>query len=107
MRIADFTHLVMPFVLTNFQKRKETMKYCHFFCTNRLSEIKRKKKQQKTNVSLGMIYGNSSKLVPCFWPIFADFQDELFFLLQAVISQPSINQVKHFMDQNLSWLIVN
>ena len=26
---------------------------------------KKNEKQQKTNVSLGMIYGNSSKLIPC------------------------------------------
>ena len=41
------------------------MKYCHFFCTNRLEWNKTWKKQQETNLSLGMIHGNSSKLIPC------------------------------------------
>ena len=29
------------------------------------------------------------------------------FLIQTLISQPNMNQIKPFVDQNLSWLIVN
>ena len=29
------------------------------------------------------------------------------FSVQTLISQPSINQIKRSMDQNLSWLIIN
>ena len=46
--------------------------YVHYMSTD-LSE-----KQQKTNASLCMVHGNSSKLVPCLWPIFAGFQNEFF-----------------------------
>ena len=52
-----------------------------------------------------MIHGISSKLIPCFWPISTDSQNEV--LVQTLISRPNINQIKRFMDQNLGWLIVN
>ena len=58
------------------------MKYCNLFCTIRLESNKNLKEQQKLNVSLVMIRGNSSTLTPCFcfWPIFTDFQNEVFSL---------------------------
>ena len=40
--------------------------------------------------------------LPCFCPIF-----KTRFLVQTLISQPNINQIKRFVDQNLSWLMVN
>ena len=45
------------------------------------------------------------KLIPCLWSTFNDFQNEAF--VQTLISQPNISQINNFMDQNLSWLIIN
>ena len=45
------------------------------------------------------------KLILCFWPIFPFFKTRL--LVQSLISLPNIKQIKRFMDQNLSWVIVN
>ena len=43
------------------------------------------------------------KLVPCFWSIFTNFQNEA--SGQILILQANINQTnKRFIDQNLSWL---
>ena len=47
----------------------------------------------------------ASKLIPSFWPIFTDVRMKFF--VQTLISQPNIDQIKRFMDQNLRWLIVN
>ena len=33
---------------------------------------------RKANVSFGIMHGNSSKLMPCFWPLFSDFQNQVF-----------------------------
>ena len=41
------------------------------------TEVKLKKKQ-KTNVNIAMIHDNSSKLIPCFWPILTNFENEVF-----------------------------
>ena len=43
------------------------------------------------------------------YPVFGLFLQifEMRFLLQTVISQPNMNEITCFMDQNLSWLIAN
>ena len=43
-------------------------------------ERKLERNIRKANVSVGMIHGNSSKLIPYFWSIFADFQNQAFSL---------------------------
>ena len=51
----------------------------------------------KSNVSLGMIQGNSSKLIKsCFWPILQIFKTK--FLVKTLISQRNMDLVKRFMD---------
>ena len=40
MHIAAFTHFVMYFSLTNYQKCLQTMKNCHFVCTKRFESNK-------------------------------------------------------------------
>ena len=47
----------------------------------------------------------AAKLMPCFWSIITDLQNEV--TVQTLIFPPNINQIKRFMNQNLSWLIVN
>ena len=42
-----------------------------------MNEIELERNSRKANVSLSMIHHNASELIPCFWPIFADFQNEI------------------------------
>ena len=45
------------------------------------------------------------KLISCFGRFSQILKTK--FLVETLISQPNLNQISHFMDQNLSWLIVN
>ena len=65
----------MPFSLTDCQNCKKTMKNCNF--PTDLNEIKPEVNSKKVHVSSGMIHRNSSKLMPCFWLIFAVFQNQI------------------------------
>ena len=42
-----------------------------------LNEPKLERNSRKANVSLGMIHDKSPELIPCFWRIFADFQNQV------------------------------
>ena len=70
-----------------------------------MSQGKRHHKVCKSSNMHSWLYPACTKIDTCFWPIFTDLQNK--FLVQSLISKPNINQIKHFRDQNLSWLIVN
>ena len=78
MHFAAFTHLAMLFSLTDYKNARKLWSIVISFVPTDLNEIKLERHSRKANVSFGMIHGNSSKLIPCFWPIFADFQNQLF-----------------------------
>ena len=78
----------------------ETMQYIVIsLVPTDLNEIKLDTNSRKANVSLGMTHGNSSKLIPCFGPVFTDFQTK--FLGQTLISHRNMNLIENFVDQNL------
>ena len=54
------------------------MKTRAFIFKTGLTEIKLEKKEENKCISLGMIHGNSLKLIPYFWSIFADVQNQVF-----------------------------
>ena len=50
-----------------------------FLLHHDLNEIKHERNSRKANASLiGMLHGKSLKLIACFWPTFADFQNQVF-----------------------------
>ena len=76
------------------------MKNYHFFVPTDLNEMKFERNSRKANVSLGMIHGNSSKLIPRFGRFSQIFGTK--FLVQTLISWRNINLCERLMYQNLS-----
>ena len=52
-----------------------------------------------------LVLSSFIQLAPTSIPVFTDFQTRS--VVQTLISQPNVNQIKHFVDQNLRWLTVN
>ena len=74
-----FTHFIMPFSVTIVVKNSRKLgRVAISFVPTGLNEMKLERNSRKANVSLGRTHSNSSKLIPCFWPIFADFQNQVF-----------------------------
>ena len=100
MHIATFKHFVKTLSLTDCQNCKRTMKYCNFFCPNRLNEIKLEGNRRKVYVSLGMTthhdHQNGYLVFGQFLQIF-----KTKFSVQTLISQRIMNLIESFTDQNL------
>ena len=53
------------------------------------NHLKLEQNSREANVSLGMKHGSSSKLIPWFWAIFADFQNQVLFQTMSAKYEPS------------------
>ena len=62
-----------------------------------------KPKHTLSTMSFLAVSSFALKLMPCFRRFSKIFTTN--FLVQTLISQPNVNQIKRFMDQNLSWLV--
>ena len=54
----------MEFGKGQLSKTLETITYCHFLLPTDLNDIKVERNGRKANVTLGMVHGNSLKLIP-------------------------------------------
>ena len=96
-----FLPLLLSFILFKSVGTKQMIVLLHFLTI--IAKEKGITKCVKAAIGILSLIQLQPKLLPYFWSIFTDFQNQV--LVQPLISRPNMDQIERFVDQSLHWLI--